>query len=182
VTVTTTAEQRVQWRDLVKKSTIGRWFVGYSAVHSWPLFDEYNRLEREIPTDTPDDDARWRALPETVVCSVPRIAGDTPTKQGAHDADFIVAARVAVPALLDDVEQLIHENERLRDKLRVSEEQNEALGAVNVTQVDNDRLKEALVEALALIDHFPIDSERTWPQDRERAKQRVAELRKLVQL
>lgn len=77
-------------------------------------------------------------------------------------------------------EKLVAECESLRDKLRVSEEQNDALGDINVSQVENEQLRDGLAEALVFIDRFPIDKDRTWPQDRERVKQRVVELWKLV--
>lgn len=78
------------------------------------------------------------------------------------------------------IQALEEECESLQDKLRVSEEQNEALGAVNVAQVETEQLRDGLAEALAFLDRYPIDKERTWPQDRERIKQRVVELWKLV--
>ena len=80
------------------KATPGEWFFdSYSSVHSKPRVDEGDALERLIPDDAPDDDPRWAALPESGVCQVPCIAGDTGTAQGAHDARFIAAARTGWP-------------------------------------------------------------------------------------
>lgn len=95
-------------RRLVDATTPGPWFFdSYGTVHSLPLTDEYHRVEGMIPEDAPDDDPRWDELPETVVSWVPRVAGDTATKQGAKDALFIGESRQMVPALLASREALI---------------------------------------------------------------------------
>lgn len=76
---------------------------------------------------------------------VPLQGDDLEPNPTADDAAFICAARTAVPALVSEVETL-------RDMLRVSEEQNEALGDANVLSVENDRLRAALREACDIAD------------------------------
>lgn len=137
---------------------------------------------------------------------VPLQGEDMEPSPTADDAAFICAARVAVPALVTEVERLRDENTKLRageclgmipptdiacqrdcycsvacqtrdadgsrgdlsrtlvpqaliddrdslrDRLRVSEQQNEALGDANVLAVENDRLRAALREACDLAD------------------------------
>ncbi len=82
------------------------WFFAYSRVVSGPLSKEYDRIERTFPDDISDDDPRWETLPEPDVCYVTPSYGDTCVGQNKHDAEFIAAARAAVPALLDELERL----------------------------------------------------------------------------
>ena len=92
---------------LAEEATPGPWFYNsYGSVMAVPLVEEYNRLEGEIPSDAPDSDPRWDALPEPSVAYVPVVAGDTATEQGAKDAAFIAEARTAIPELVAEIERL----------------------------------------------------------------------------
>lgn len=106
-------------RALCDAATPGPWEAGfYNKVISVPLSNEHMRIEREIDAMgevPPESHPVWDSLPNTFVCFAPTIGGDTPTAQGLIDARFIAAAREALPALLDEVERLRAENERLRD-------------------------------------------------------------------
>ena len=74
------------------------WFFdSYSSVHSEPLTREHSRIEATIPDDAADDDPAWATLPETLVCRVPCVAGDTGTAQGRADGAWVAAARTGWP-------------------------------------------------------------------------------------
>jgi len=80
------------------KATPGPWaFDSYSTVFSAPVSQERDRLEDLIPDEAMADDPVWKTLPNPKVCGVPRIAGDTSTRQGCVDAGFIAAARTGWP-------------------------------------------------------------------------------------
>ena len=74
------------------------WFFdSYSSVHSEPLTREHSRIEATIPDDAADADPAWATLPETLVCRVPCVAGDTGTAQGRADGAWVAAARTGWP-------------------------------------------------------------------------------------
>lgn len=99
-----TDAERQQLRATCEATTPGPWFLAYATVHDGPRTRAYMRVEREIPDDAPEE--AYDALPNTAVCHVPVVAGDTPTAQGARDGEFIATARTAVPRLLDEVDRL----------------------------------------------------------------------------
>ena len=80
-------------RELSEAASEGPWaWNSYSRIVSIPMCQRYNEAEALIPNDAPDDDPRWAALPETAACYVPSIErGDLATKQGAANAEYIVA-------------------------------------------------------------------------------------------
>jgi len=95
--------------ERLKKITPWPWFYdSYCKVYSRPLVQQYNEIEKTIPEDAPI--SAYEILPEVLVCEVPRVAGDTGTKQGRIDADVIAHA----PA---DIAFLLAEVKRLREKL-----------------------------------------------------------------
>lgn len=83
-----TPEQLAQWRAVCEAATPGPWVVGitWDYVYRWPVL----RLKEMAGYSE-------NALSE----------------EAAHDAEFVMAARTALPALLDEVERLTVEVERL---------------------------------------------------------------------
>lgn len=91
-------------RSMIEATTPGPWFLAYATVHDEPRTREFMRIEHGIPDDAPDE--AYEKLPNTAICHVPVVAGDTPTAQSSRDATFIAAARTAVPMLLDEIKRL----------------------------------------------------------------------------
>lgn len=100
-----------------EKVTAGPWFLGYSAIHSKPISDEYMRIEGELPDNLADDDPRWDLLPDSSLAFVPVIGGDTPTTQGAIDGKFIAEAREKWPRALLALKNALEEIKELRELL-----------------------------------------------------------------
>lgn len=90
----------------LRATTPGPWFAAYSAIWSIPLQQEYDRLEQLIPDDAPDEDPRWKELPEARLAYLPTVAGDTPTIQGARDAEFIAESKSDIKNLINYIEWL----------------------------------------------------------------------------
>ncbi len=98
----------------------GPWFYNsYSAIFSHPLSAEYMRKELELDEklkaegrESVDED--FDDFPESIVASVRVQGGDTATRQGARDADFIAHAREDIPALLGEVARLTKERDEAR--------------------------------------------------------------------
>lgn len=92
-------------RELAAKATPGPWFYnGYAMVFSSPKVAEYGQKEQN------DEEP----LPETLVCWVPTISGDTATQQGMVDALYIQEACNSVPLLLAEIDIL---RSRLKSRL-----------------------------------------------------------------
>lgn len=179
-----TSAERQQLRATCAAATPGPWFLAYATVHDGPRTREYMRVEREIPDDAPEE--AYDALPNTAICHVPVIAGDTPTTQGAHDGEFIAAARTAVPRLLDEVDrlQVLAADRWALKAFRDTVEEAEALIKERTrlrTEVDEQHnaitcLRTALAEALDLFDAVGGPEHAPRPEQLERA----AALRALV--
>jgi hypothetical protein len=170
-----TDEDLNKLRSASDAATPGPWFLAYATVHDMPRTREHMRIEQTIPNDAPDE--AYDILPDTDVCHVPVVAGDTPTAQGARDAEFIAAARSAVPALLDEIERLRSRPwERLRDLGYEVDETGVRRGRVMEREVV--ALRSALAEAIAIFDG-------TWCPEHGHAPRpvwfdRIDDLRKLV--
>lgn len=177
-------EELAEIRAVSDEATPGPWFLAYATVHDRPRAQEFMRIERETPDAAPD--AAYEKLPDTAICHVPVVAGDTPTAQGARDAKFIAVARTAVPRLLDEVAQLrdhVSHIPALLDNInRLTKavcEPPEFLEAVRVaTSDENTQLRAALAEAIDIFDA-------TWCPEHGHAPkpeqlERMSALRQLV--
>jgi hypothetical protein len=117
-------EWLAELHSLTDAATEGPWFYNsYAGVFSEPLSLRYMQMEVELDArlkaearESTDDD--FAAFPDSLVCGVPVVGGDTATGQGRRDAAFIAAARGAVPKLLALVDGLMRE----RDEARASGE------------------------------------------------------------
>lgn len=101
-------EKIAKIKRLIPLATPGPYFYnGYSAIYSEPLSKEYARIEATIATPWDPTDPAWETLPDPAVAYVPVQAGDTATKQGAIDAQYLeLVSPDFVKALLDRIEEL----------------------------------------------------------------------------
>ncbi len=105
--------------ELAKLATPGPYFFdSYSRVMSEEMVRKHKSWAKEnMPDNIDDETVDWKRLaaeePCTTVCRVPRQAGDTATKQGAIDAEYL--------SLLDPgtVSKLVVELQKLREVARL---------------------------------------------------------------
>jgi hypothetical protein len=121
-----TPERLAELRALAENATPGPWFYnGYSGVFSSPLTQVYDDLddpECEVPAHKescgngpcpgcPFFEHEHEHGP--LVAHVPAHHGDTAIGRHAADGAFIAEARALVPALLDEIERLRADTDRL---------------------------------------------------------------------
>ncbi len=120
-------------RALLEAAKGRPWFFAYNRIVSQPVSREYDRIERTIPATADDNDPLWATLPEPDVCVVDTSHGDTASRQGAADADLIVAAVNALPGLLDVLEAAVawRDSDECDDFLPYTRRQEELVAAID---------------------------------------------------
>ena len=140
---------RDRLRALAEAATPGPWFLNYSAVHAKTLVDEHVRVERLIEDEEkstggnlPDDHPLWSQLPDTAIATVEIAGGDTPTRRGARNGEFIAEVNpAAVLALLDEVD-VAESSSRAARQIGL-----EAMDARDAARAEVDRLRVELALA-----------------------------------
>lgn len=100
---------------LADATTPGPWHHdSYGQVFSGALARAYNTAESQLPDDAPE--SAYDGLPDPTVCGVRRRGGEPADPVAASDAEFIAAARTAVPHLLDGIRRLESEADALRSE------------------------------------------------------------------